>query len=355
MESLEETINDMRQSSPIVRNLLTCVTVLGLLVVVYYLIKLLIKFINFLRIYVVYQINSRLCSRINLRRKYGKWAVVTGATDGIGAEFARQLAEQGMSLIIIARNDEKLARTKASLEKIANVGEVVTIKKDFSDSSLESYEKLRKKLDLENREIGVLVNNVGYYFLEWMRFCRAEKSELKAMVDVNILSMVMMTRAILPSMAERGNGLVVNVSSMFGAHAGPYIGVYSPTKAFVDSFSKQLQFEYRNHGPKIVNLTTGPVCVDKIRRIGGISVDFSLVSTEDYVSSVLNILTKSWHPFEFDGCLIHFFMAKFMNATTSLGLTGYFTEWRFLRADQLSPVPKRKNKALEGAAPTLVS
>lgn len=324
LESLEELFQQFRNLGEFSRDLITWITAFGCIVLLFINLKYFVSLFRATKLYLIDQIPSACC-RIDLRNKYGQWAVVSGATDGIGLALAHELARRGMSIIIIGRNEEKLAKAKASLENDANVGEIVAIKKDFSDSSLDSYAEMSKQINAVNRDIGILINNVGLFYPKFYGFHNEEEQNLKATVDVNILSTVMLSRAIIPSMIERRRGLVVNVSSILGSVTFPFFGIYASTKTFVNSFSKQLQYEYRGYpNMKIVNLTTGPVDTKPFEEIGALSEErrssHVFVKPDEYARRVMNILTKSCHPLEFSGLAIHGFMKRTQDFLDGYGL-----------------------------------
>lgn len=224
-------------------------------------------------------------------KKYGKWAVISGSTDGIGLAMARQLAQRGHSIVVIGRNEEKLTNVKESLENEANVGEIVTIKIDLSDSSVENFESIREKLDPDNRDIGILINCAGTFPNELKRFHNFDMTYLRDIVNLNILATVYLTKMILPGMIDRQKGLVVNVSSMLSLSPGAFFSLYSPTKTFTDAFSRQLQVEYYKHPIDIVNLTPGGV-VTKLYALGGdAKPNFYTPTAEGYARSAINAVS----------------------------------------------------------------
>ncbi|XP_074598402.1 inactive hydroxysteroid dehydrogenase-like protein 1 [Brevipalpus obovatus] len=190
---------------------------------------------------------SRLWS-LNLRKKYGEWVVITGATDGIGLEYAREFANRGHSLILVGRNENKLENVKRQLTTILSSNKVVTLKADFDDSSPELFERISKELQPYEKNIGILVNNAGVMFESPNRFMDQTDEAVMSHVKVNIVGVLMMTRAVLPGMISRRRGLVINISSIAGFEPLPLMGVYSASKKFVEFFSRTLEYEYgRSH------------------------------------------------------------------------------------------------------------
>ncbi|CAL8292209.1 unnamed protein product [Boreogadus saida] len=180
-----------------------------------------------------------------LSPKLGKWAVVTGATDGIGKSYAEELARRGFSMMLISRSQDKLDDVAKSLGHQFKV-ETRTIAVDFGRSDI--YEKI--DAGLAGLEIGVLVNNVGvsYSYPEYYLHVPDLDNFITYMINVNITSVCQMTRLVLPRMAERSKGVILNISSASGMYPVPLLTVYSASKAFVDFFSRGLQEEYRRQG-----------------------------------------------------------------------------------------------------------
>uniref|UniRef100_A0A3B3BCS7 3-ketoacyl-CoA reductase n=1 Tax=Oryzias melastigma TaxID=30732 RepID=A0A3B3BCS7_ORYME len=178
--------------------------------------------------------NGRLLSP-----KLGKWAVVTGATDGIGKSYAEELARRGFAMMLISRSQEKLDDVAKSLEAEFGV-ETRTIAVDFGKTDI--YPKI--EAGLSGLEIGVLVNNVGvsYPYPEYYLHIPDLDNFLTNMINVNMTS-VCQVSLFLP-----GIGVILNISSASGMYPVPLLTVYSATKAFMDFFSRGLQEEYRRQG-----------------------------------------------------------------------------------------------------------
>ncbi|XP_053279705.1 very-long-chain 3-oxoacyl-CoA reductase-B [Pleuronectes platessa] len=222
--------------------------------------------------------NGRLVSPTLL----GKWAVVTGATDGIGKAYAEELARRGFGIVLISRSQEKLDEVSKVISSKCGV-ETKTIAADFS--AVDIYPKIEE--GLAGLEIGVLVNNVGisYSYPEFFLNVPNLDTFIDNMVNINITSVCQMTRLVLPQMVERKKGAILNISSASGMYPVPFLSVYSASKAFVDFFSQGLQAEYKGKGIIIQSVLPFFVAtkLSKIRR-----ATLDKPTPERYVAAELN-------------------------------------------------------------------
>ncbi|CAD1477908.1 unnamed protein product, partial [Heterotrigona itama] len=183
-------------------------------------------------------INSK---SINLRARFGDWAVVTGSTDGIGKAYAKELASRGINLVLISRNLEKLEKTKNEIMQENPTIEVKIIVADFSKGK-EIFEKLAEQL--KDIPIGILVNNVGLMYEYPMYVGEVPENMLWDIINVNIGATTLMTRIVIGQMQKRGKGAIVNVSSGSAFQPLPLMTVYAATKIYIKSFSEALGLEY---------------------------------------------------------------------------------------------------------------
>ena len=197
-------------------------------------------------------------------RSYGKWAVVTGCTGGIGKEFVEELAKQGMSILLISRTESKLKDQKAELEKLYSASgadfKARYIAYDFTDMS-STCTAFYKQLDetllqlKEDGGVGILVNNVGttkdipYELMEFT------EQEIDDMINVNIFGTIRMTRSCLRVMQQQGSGAIIGISSGSGNHVGPMLQIYSATKAFITQFIRSMHVESWGTGVDFLAVT----------------------------------------------------------------------------------------------------
>lgn len=178
--------------------------------------------------------------------KLGKWAIVTGATDGIGKAYAVAFAKRGLSVVLISRSESKLRDVQAEILSIVPKAVIQYVVCDFSKLDAASKQTLRGTL--EKLDIGILVNNVGLGYLYPRFFHELPDEEVRDLIALNVESTVWMTHVILPGMLERRRGAVINLSSGSALYTLPLLAEYSGAKSFVEKFSRALNAEYRNQG-----------------------------------------------------------------------------------------------------------
>jgi len=183
-----------------------------------------------------------------------KTALITGASSGIGWEYAKVFAEEGYDVIITARRIERLNDLKQKLEEKYDV-QVHSIAADLTQ--VEVPEGIIKDIHAKNLVIDVLVNNAG--FGDGGFFKDSDLQHMTDMVQVNITALMQLTHLILPSMIKRGHGRIINISSMAGFVPGPMNSVYYASKAFVLSFSEALANELKGTGVFVTCQCPGPV------------------------------------------------------------------------------------------------
>src|SRR5215471_14811524 len=181
-----------------------------------------------------------------------RWAVVTGASSGLGRGLAAGLADRGMSLVLTGRNEARLDETAHQIRRAAPSVKIETVAADLSSRS-----GVSALLDrVGDRPIEVLVNNAG--FGSYGTFAEADPDREADEVAVDIGAVITLARAFLPGMLARGSGGILNVASTIAFQPAPYQAVYGANKAFVLSFSQALWAEARAAGVAVTALCPGP-------------------------------------------------------------------------------------------------
>lgn len=142
-----------------------------------------------------------LRDEVNLKRRYGKWAVVTGSTSGIGKAYATLLAEKGLNVVLISRSREKLQVVAEEIESQFMVQTKIHVA-DFT-GSVKIYREIEERL--RELDIGILVNNVGMAQIP-RKFVDSDKNDCWKLLNVNCLSVLLMTKIVLPGMVAKGRG-----------------------------------------------------------------------------------------------------------------------------------------------------
>ncbi|KAG1050959.1 hypothetical protein G6F43_006805 [Rhizopus delemar] len=212
----------------------------------------------------------------------GAWAVITGATDGIGKEFALQLAKKKFNVFLISRTASKL---EAVAEEIASQYGVETkcFAMDFTKGNPEDFSKVGEILN--SIRVGVLVNNVGVNHEIPTPFEEEDETIINNIVEVNIKGLMKMTKLVLPQMKTNRNGLIFNLGSFAGLVPTPYLSVYSAGKAFLSTWSQALGTEVAKDGIVVEHVNTYFVvsAMSKIRK-----PTILIPTAKNYVASVLS-------------------------------------------------------------------
>lgn len=190
-------------------------------------------------------------------------ALVTGASSGIGREFARYHAERGGDLIITARRDEALSTLKAELEQAHGVT-VRVFAQDLASS--EHATALYERIKATGLTVDILINNAG--FGGQGRHIERPLDDEIAMIDLNVQALVTLTHHVAQDMVKRGAGRILNVASTAAFMPGPNQAVYFATKAFVKSYSEALAQELRKSGVSVTVLAPGYVETEFADRSG---------------------------------------------------------------------------------------
>lgn len=180
-------------------------------------------------------------------------ALVTGASAGIGEEFAHALARERYDLVLVARREARLAEVAEKARALGS-GHVLTITADLSRR--ETPVAIHRQLAQQNVAVDYLVNNAG--FGTRGRFSQLPLERELQEIDLNVGALVALTRLFAPAMIERRHGTIINVASTAGFQPLPYMATYAATKAYVVSFSLAMAAELRGTGVTMLALCPGP-------------------------------------------------------------------------------------------------
>ena len=190
------------------------------------------------------------------------WAVVTGASSGLGGIFATQLAERGMSLVLAGRDRPRLEAVRDRVHEIAPAVEADVVVGDLGTRA--GVDALLAHLG--GRPVDVLVNNAG--FGTYGPFAQTDEAREHGMIGVNVDALMGLTRAVLPGMLARRKGGILNVASTIAFQPGPYQAVYGASKAFVLSLGQALWAETRGTGVAVTTLCPGPTATGFVDALG---------------------------------------------------------------------------------------
>jgi uncharacterized protein len=180
-------------------------------------------------------------------------ALVTGASGGIGEDLARLIAAGGRDVVLLARNGAKLQTLADELSRAHNIAATV-LAMDLSEP--DAADRVARTLAERRIDIDMLINNAG--FGTHGEFARENPVEQSRMLQVNVMALTMLTRALLPGMIERRRGRVLNVASTAAFQSGPLMAVYYASKAYVVSLSLALTEETAGTGVTVTCLCPGP-------------------------------------------------------------------------------------------------
>ena len=178
--------------------------------------------------------------------------LITGASSGIGAAFARKLAARGRNVLLVARSEDKLIALCNELGRLTSIrAQYLALDLTKPDDRLQLFDETKKR----ELEIDMLINNAGFGSMG--DFVKLDLEREVEMIELNVTALVELTQRFLGPMRERQRGTIINVASTAGFQPVPYMATYAATKAFVLSFSEALWDENRMHGIHVMALCPG--------------------------------------------------------------------------------------------------
>lgn len=245
------------------------------------------------------------------------FALITGASSGIGKEFAEAFAKRGKNLILVARSKDKLEITARKLRESFGVAvEVIPL-----DLSLEHIAKTLYD-EVINRKLIVdtLVNNAGFATTGVLHTTDYQKQHEEIML--NVAATTELTYLFIKDMSERKNGTIINLGSCVSFTPFPYAAVYAATKAYILSFSESISYEYRNSGIRVLAICPAPTQTHFFDKSG--NVTDNMRTPANVVKTALKALDRSKKAFKTDGALskIQSFAHRFASRRTVLKIAG---------------------------------
>ena len=241
----------------------------------------------------------RIAHMNRIFKEYRTWALITGAASGMGREYARRLALMGYNLVIVDINAKGLGETESIVMDAVNTAgkaseafKVLQVVQDLSQ--VDAADKVYEQTEAEGCEVEVLVNNAGIMYCQGI----AETSErmLKLIMMVHMNTPMMLCRKYVVGMKERGNGYILNISSLAECMNWPGIGMYGATKRFVKDYSRELRIECQKTGVSVTNAYFGAVDTpliplkDSLRKLArGLAV---MITTQKAVDKALKATFK---------------------------------------------------------------
>ena len=197
-------------------------------------------------------------------REYKAWALITGAASGMGREYARRLALMGYDLVLVDINGKGLEETESIVRHEVEMSvslplrggfKVMQVVQDLSQT--DAADRIYAYTEAAGCEVEVLINNAGVMYCQGI----AETSErmLKLIMMVHMNTPLLLCRKYVPAMKERGNGYILNISSLAECMSWPGIGIYGATKRFVKDYSRELRIECQKTGVSVTNAYFGAV------------------------------------------------------------------------------------------------
>ncbi|KAI1299020.1 hypothetical protein F5Y03DRAFT_366551 [Xylaria venustula] len=259
-------------------------------------------------------------SGTNLRKYGGKgtWAIVTGASDGLGKEFATQLAAKGFNIFLVSRTQSKLETLKNELEAKYPGIQADILAMDFAAIDNDAdYARLAKRID--DLDVGILINNVGQSHSIPVPFTLTDESEMENIININCRGTLKVTRIVAPGMQTRRRGLILTMGSFGGWMPMPLLATYSGSKAFLQFWSTALAAELKpdNVDVQLILSYLVTTAMSKVRR-----PSLLIPSPKPFVRAALGkVGVGSWHSMAhtYTPHWTHALMAWFVENTIGIG------------------------------------
>ena len=249
----------------------------------------------------------------DFKTKYGPWALVAGASEGLGAAFAETLAKRGLNLILIARRLDKLAELAAELKNTYKI-EVNYYAVDLAD--FQQPKLLVSQLEFP---IGLLVYNAAYAPIGYFEDIAEE--DLSKIVDVNIKTPLLLSKLVSTNMISRGKGGIVLMSSLAGTQGSPKIATYAASKAFNIILAEGIWHELRKHGIDVLATCAGAITTPGYKTAQNTKDALGTLDANTVAKTTLNALGKGPKVVPgFTNKLAHFFMGRIFSRKLAINI-----------------------------------
>ncbi len=219
-------------------------------------------------------------------QSYGT-TLITGASSGIGAAFAREFARRGNDVVLVARRRDRLEALATELHADTRARATV-IERDLGRPN--AGQELKSELDRRGISVSSVVNNAGFGVHGPLAV--ADPAALSAMIRLNIETVVDVSRAFLPDLLDAGRGALINVASNAGYQPVPGMASYAATKAFVLSFTEALWHELKGTGVRVLAISPGPTHTEFLDVVGSMESPGSFQSPEQVVATAIGALAR---------------------------------------------------------------
>lgn len=219
---------------------------------------------------------------MQLREAKTHWALVTGASEGIGREFCEQLAAAGLNLVLVARNEQRLTEVA---QHVMQTHAIKTLVVAIDLSKPDAASQLKIHLDSAAIKVRVLINNAAAG--RWGHFEKAPLAHYQAMITLNTTAMMSLCHEFLADLSSWPSSAVINVGSAAALQPIPYMAVYAASKAFVHSFSQALYGEWKERGILVQTLVPGPTATHFDEKAQ--AYDSALTKSQDSPSHVVAV------------------------------------------------------------------
>jgi hypothetical protein len=256
----------------------------------------------------------------DFKSKYGPWAIVAGASDGLGAAFAEELAKRGLNLILIARRLEKLEVLSNYLRK------KYQIEIKYHSIDLADFAQTKDFVSRVGTNTGLLVYNAAYSPIDY--FGNISEENLIRIVDVNIKAPLLLSKLVLPQMIEKGKGGIVLMSSLAGAQGSPKIATYAASKAFNAILAEGIWYELKNHGIDVIATCAGAITTPGYKNAQNTKDAPGTLNANKVAEKTLNALGKG--PTIVPGLtnkMARFFMGRLFPRKLAISIMGNNTKY----------------------------